>query len=101
MNNLSDISLTITKIFNTKEFKKYKEFRFNKYYNIENKEIQDLIIKLNLKKNVEAYYNKNTMAFDGIGVVDIDGKRIVDFNDDMSDMMNKGLDFMVLGNKFN
>ena len=41
------------------------------------------------------------MAFDGIGVVDIDGKRIVDFNDDMSDMMNKGLDFMVLGNKFN
>ena len=40
------------------------------------------------------------MNCDSIGVIDIEGNRIIDFNDDYCDMVNKGIDFMKLGDNF-
>ena len=91
-----EINKILINIFNNKEkFKKYTEFRLNKVYNIEDRNIRNLLIKLNCKQNVKVYYNKNTKCFDCIGVYDNNDKKIIDFNDDMHDMMNKGMDFMI------
>lgn len=91
-----EINKTLIDIFNNKEkFKKYTEFRLNKVYNIENMNIRNLLIKLNCKQDVKVYYNKSTKCFDFIGVLDDGDIRIIDFNDDMHDMMNKGMDFMI------
>lgn len=93
--SFDEINKTLINIFNNKEkFKKYTEFRLNKVYNIENMNIRNLLIKLNCKQDVKVYYNKSTKCFDCIGVFDNDIEKIIDFNDDMHDMMNKGMDFM-------
>lgn len=96
-NEINDILL---KIFNQKNIGKYTEYRLKTHIDIAAIEIKNLIVSLNVKSHVKAYYNKKTMNCDSIGVVDVDGTRMIDFNDDYCDMMNKGLDFMIIGTEF-
>mgnify|MGYP001223110362 CR=1 FL=1 len=96
-NEINDILL---KIFNLDNISKYTEFKLNKPINISTDESKKMLLNLNLKKNTEAYYNNRTMSCDSIGVVDVSGKRIIDFNDDLWDYTNKGIDGMSLGNTF-
>lgn len=97
MSELSnEINKILIEIFNSEDkFNQYTEYKLKKVYNIENVNIRNLLIKLNCKPNVKVFYNKNTKCFDYIGVLDDGDIRIIDFNDEMHDMMNKGLDFMI------
>ncbi len=99
MINLLDINKILESILKTDTFDVFKEFKLDTYYPI-NQDIKSILINLNSKKNVRAYFNKNTMSFNGISVIDIKGERFIEFYDDISDMMNKGLDFTELGNDF-
>lgn len=98
LDSIEEIENILKKIFINK-YDKYTEFKLKKIYNLDSK-LQNILIDLNSKENIKAYYNKNTKCFDRIAVLDQDNEKIIDFNDDMCDMMNKGLDFMKLGNKF-
>ena len=98
MNN--EINEILVKIFNSNNISKYTEFKLSKSININNDENKKIISSLNLKNNIEAYYNNRTMSCDSIGVVDVSGKRFIDFNDDLWNYTNKGIDGMSLGNTF-
>lgn len=100
MFNLLAINKILESISKTDTFNVFTEFKLDKTYPI-NEDVKNILIDLNCKENVRAYFNKNTMSFDGISVIDIKGERFIEFYDDMSDMMNKGLDFSELGNNFN
>tara|TARA_B100001093_G_scaffold334498_1_gene319416 strand:- start:955 stop:1260 length:306 start_codon:yes stop_codon:yes gene_type:complete len=101
MSDFTEINNVINLIKNSEEtFKKFTEFPLKKYFSIDDK-AKNLLIDLNKISNFKAYYNKNTLSFNGINVIDIDNERIIEFYDDMSDMINKGLDFSELGDNFN
>ena len=96
----NEINNILLKIFNQRDIPKYTEYFLKKHVSITSNEIKNLLLKLNNKENVKAYYNYKTMNCDSIGVIDIEGNRIIDFNDDYCDMVNKGIDFMKLGDNF-
>ena len=95
-----EVNDILLKIFNKKRIVKYTEYPIKNHIDFTINENQELIKKLNRKSNVKAYYNYKTLKCDSIGTIDVDGDRIIDFNDDFCDLMDKGLDFMVLGDEF-
>jgi hypothetical protein len=76
-------------INNTTKFEKYTEFNAHHYYSLES--IQSILSDLKKNKNNVIITNNITKQFNMIGVVDIDGKRYIDFDDDIWTMTNKGI----------
>ena len=72
-----------------KEFKKYTEFRLKDKINIKN--FMYVIDKLKLEKNVDVIYNTRTHLCDVIGIIDLNGIRYYDFDDEYWSLINKGL----------
>jgi len=72
-----------------KEFKKYTEFRLKDKINIKN--FMYVIDKLKLEKNVDVIYNTRTNLCDLIGIIDLNGIRYYDFDDEYWSLVNKGL----------
>ena len=99
-NTDKEINDILLKIFNQKNIDEYTNYFLKKHVSINSDQIKELLLKLNAKPNVKAYYNYKTMSCDSIGVIDSNGIRMIDFNDDYCDMMNKGLDFMTIGTNF-
>lgn len=98
MSNLNEIDSIILKIFNQKNITEYTEFYLKKNVDINSYSMKKLLTDLNNKLNVKAYYNYKTYNCDSIGIIDHEGCRIIDFNDSYYDLMNKGFEFMTLGN---
>jgi hypothetical protein len=72
-----------------KEFKKYTEFKLKNKINIKN--FMYLIDKLKLEKNVNIEYNTRTYLCDVIGIIDLNGIRYYDFDDEYWSLINKGI----------
>ena len=72
-----------------KEFKKYTEFRLKDKINIKN--FMYVIDKLKLEKNVDVIYNTRTHQCDVIGIIDLNGIRYYDFDDEYWSLINKGI----------
>ena len=58
---------------------------------IDDNEVKNTINDLNNQPNTECYYNEKTRMCDVIGVVDINSKRIIDF-DDITYTLTNGID---------
>ena len=91
---ISEVNNIITNIMTNDNINSYEEFRLKKHISITEPRVRSIINNLDSYKNVKTFFNKKSYSFDSIGVIDIKGERIIDFNDDYLDMMDKGLDFM-------
>jgi hypothetical protein len=89
---ISEIKNILKKIDETPNFENYVEFRLSKSVKIDNYELKTIINLINNRENTIGLYNKRTLLFDIIGVIDTDGKRYIDFDDDLYTMTNKGID---------
>ena len=83
-----DIEKLISEVKN-KRFKKYTEFRLENKINIKN--FIYIIDKLKLEPNVDVMYNTKTYICDVIGIIDLNGIRYYDFDDEYWSLINKGL----------
>jgi len=90
MNN--ELDKILHTIRNTLHFEEYIEFNLDDSIDMSIDTMQQLIVKLNKCPNTRALYNSVTTCCDLIGVVDIDGTRIIDFDDNNYTMTNKGID---------
>jgi hypothetical protein len=79
-------------IHNTLYFEKYIEFNLNNPIDMSIDSMQQLILKLNKRPNTTALYNSVTTYCDIVGVVDINGTRTIDFEDNHYTLLNKGID---------
>lgn len=78
----------LCKIVNTPFFETYKEHKLDKYYTINN--VKSIFLKIKNENNTISY-NGSTRRFNNIGVIDLNGVRYYDLDDDMWTMTNKGL----------
>ena len=83
----------LNNIKKTKNFSEYKEFSLGKSYIFN--DYKDIISKLK-EPNTEVSYNKITGIFNNIGVIDKDGKRYYDFDDDIWTLTNKGINGSII-----
>ena len=88
----SEIKEILDKINQTQIFKDYTEFTLKKNVNMNTSEMKQLIRDLNNEKNTTAYYNSVTKNFDTIDVIDVNGSRYIDFDDNYYTLLNKGID---------
>ena len=88
----SEINNILKKVDNTDFFKNYTEFKLSKSIDMSQQNMKNLIVELNNKPNMKAYYNYRTLNCDTIGVVDMDNNRIIDFDDNYFILMNKGIE---------
>lgn len=77
-------------IKNTPKYVDYVEYKIDKSVCIDN--VKGIINELNNNPNIECYYNGKTRNSDVIGVVDINIIRIIDFDDNIYTLTNKGID---------
>jgi hypothetical protein len=78
-------------IKNTPKYVDYVEYNLHKSINIDNVKIKGIINEINKNPNTECYYNKKTRICGIIGVVDINKIRIIDFDDNIYTLTNKGI----------
>lgn len=88
----------LKEIEKVKNFSNYKEYKLLEYIQIDDK-IIDIFYKLNKRDCIKIYYNNRTKQFNNIGVIDIDGLRYYDFDDDIYTLTNKGIDSQILFKK--
>ncbi len=81
----------LNKIKNTPKYVDYVEYNLHNPINIDNDKNKDIINELNKNPNIECYYNGKTRNCDIIGVVDINNIRIIDFDDNIYTLTNKGI----------
>ena len=91
-----NIQEIITKINITEHFRDYIEFPLKNVLNID--ELRPIMITLNKNPNNYCLYNSKTLRCDNIGVVDVNDKRYIDFDDNKYTMTNKGVDSQVFLN---
>ena len=72
-----------------KKFKKYTEFKLKNKINIKN--FMFIIDELKLEPNVDIIYNTRTYLCDVIGIIDLNGIRYYDFDDEHWSLINKGI----------
>ena len=89
---MNQIETIIEKIDETSNFTEYQEFNLDKYYDINNTELQPILTKLKSKSNIVIKYNSITKRFNNIGVIDLNNVRYYDFDDDIWTLTNKGID---------
>jgi hypothetical protein len=87
----TEISKIINTINNVSKFTKYREFHLKKSVSITNNDLKNLINQLNKNSKTVCLYNKKTLKADIIGVIDLNGKRYIDFDDNIYSMINKGI----------
>jgi len=92
----NEIDKILLKIFKIKRIEEYQEYPLQQYVSVNTDMMKKILLDLNSKPNIEAYYNNITKKCDSIGVIDIKENRIIDFNDTYFDLENKGIDCMVL-----
>lgn len=71
----------------------YKSFYLSSSLYIKNKNIINILKKYISESNIKIkiYYNSITELFDSINIIDIHQFRIIDLDDNMHSMMNKGI----------
>lgn len=88
-----EINKILELIHKTEKYEKYIEYKLKNQYDVKEGYIKNKVNDLNIKdNNVICLYNSRTHIVDNIGVIDINGKRYIDFDDDMFTMINKGID---------
>ena len=85
------ISTILNKISKTKKFNNYTEFKLKKPLDINDNEIRNIIKKIMNLPNTIVYYNNITNYCDLLCVIDINGVRYYEFEDNMWTMENKGI----------
>ena len=88
----SELNNILKIVDNTDFFKEYIEFPLSKNIDMTQEEMKNIIITLNNKPNTKALYNSVTKICDTIGIVDINGVRYFDFDDNYYTLLNKGID---------
>ena len=89
---MNQIESIIEKIDETSNFIEYQAFNLDKYYDINNPELEPILTKLKSKSNIVINYNNITKKFNNIGVIDLNNVRYYDFDDDIWSLTNKGID---------
>ena len=89
---MNQIESIIEKIDETINFIEYQAFNLDKYYDINNPELEPILTKLKSKSNIVINYNNITKKFNNIGVIDLNNVRYYDFDDDIWSLTNKGID---------
>lgn len=92
MNELQNILKTIKQ---NEKYDSYTEYNLSTYIDIKNEMVKNIINNLNKNLYTKCFYNKKTLICDNIGVVDIDGIRYIDFDDNIFTMLNKGIDYQI------
>lgn len=88
-----EINKILELIHKTEKYEKYIEHRLENQYSVKEDFIKNKINNLNIENNnVICLYNSRTHIVDNIGVIDVNGKRYIDFDDNMFTMINKGID---------
>lgn len=89
---MSELQIILNIIKKTSLYLEYTEYNLRNPIYVDDTEIKNTINNLNKQPNTECYYNGKTRMCDVIGVVDINNKRIIDFDDIMYTLTNKGID---------
>lgn len=100
INQINEINEIIRNIEETTFFREYKTYILKNKLDMNMDKNQIIIYNLNKKENIEAFYNEKTCICDNIGVIDINEKRYIDFDDDSWTMGNKGLNAYTQITKF-
>lgn len=87
-----NINVILNNIRTTELYENYVSYRLLESISIDNPNYKNIINEINSHSNMKCYYNGLTRMCDNIGVVDINNIRIIDFDDDMYTMTNKGID---------
>jgi hypothetical protein len=88
---INEIKNILNKINTQDNFENYISIKLSKPVKI-NGEIKTIINNINKQENTLGLYNKKTMLFDNIGIIDLNKIRYIDFDDGVYTMMNKGID---------
>tara|TARA_Y100000389_G_scaffold199930_1_gene239325 strand:- start:4611 stop:4976 length:366 start_codon:yes stop_codon:yes gene_type:complete len=91
-NIMYNINNIMDEINNIDTYIEYIQYKLDDYYHVKNNDIQRLIYNLNKKEKTIAVYNGNTLQFNNIGVIDVDGIRYIDFDDENWTLSNRGID---------
>ena len=82
----------INKILQIKKCDEICKFELKNNLKMDTEKMQKYIFNLNKLDNINIYYNPRTNNADCISVLDVNGKRYIDFDDVYWDLMNKGID---------
>ena len=89
MSELLKILNIIKKIQN---YSDYTEYILSKTIYIDNEKVKSIINDINNHSNIDCYYNGKTRKCDIVGVIDLNNVRIIDLDDNMYTLTNKGID---------
>tara|TARA_Y200000002_G_scaffold363732_1_gene352066 strand:- start:121 stop:411 length:291 start_codon:yes stop_codon:yes gene_type:complete len=80
-------------IKNIQKYETYTQYKLDNIYNIDNNQnnLKILLKEINFNNNTRFFINK-THNIDSINVVDIDNIRFIEFENDIHEFTNKGLD---------
>jgi len=76
----------------TQNYVDYVEYKLSRPIYIDNVVIKNIVNELNNHSNIECYYNGKTRTCDIVGVVDMNNIRIIDLDDNIYTLTNKGID---------
>jgi hypothetical protein len=76
----------------TQNYVDYVEYKLSRPIYIDNVVIKNIVNELNNHSNIECYYNGKSRKCDIVGVVDMNNIRIIDLDDNIYSLTNKGID---------
>ena len=95
-----EIESILSEIMKSPQITYYREYQLQQDVKIDSSSMTTIVsLLLQEHDNTMVYYNGRTHNCDSIGVVDVDGNRIIYLNDGYFDLVNKGIDRMVQWNK--
>ena len=95
-----EIESILSEIMKSPQITYYREYQLQQDVKIDSSSMTTIVSRLLQEHdNTMVYYNERTHNCDSIGVVDVDGNRIIYLNDSYFDLVNKGVDRMVQWNK--
>ena len=79
-------------IIKTSEYKVFTQFKLPSNFKIDenHQNLKNLLVDLDIHEDIKFLVSK-TLVIDSINVIDIHGKRIIEFENDLYEFTNKGL----------
>ena len=89
---MSELQNILNIIKKTPLYTEYTEYNLRKTIDVNNKKVKCIINEINNDSNMECYYNGKTRKCDVVGVIDMNNIRIIDLDDNIYTLTNKGID---------